>query len=775
MTSLVPHPIQDANFINEAFPFRIKMRIFAGPVKSKDRPWSAAKTVEKILGDVYFEYPDQLIRFNSPDGGAERPQELEQQALALLLEAGWVALKKYAAVVDSGALEKANLVLVTETENFSEEARAFYFKVIPLLREAGWNVEIDETFPFRPVEMKGEWYANLEKSSSASTDWFDLELGMMINGRRVNILPMLVRMLREQSTREQVQSALKSQESSFIYVPLDDGQLLPVPAEKIRFIAQTLIELHDADALTDEGKLRLSSWQSTQLVEIEAAMQAAQMRWFGDEQIRVLGGKLKDFTKIEQVEPPQGLNCDLRSYQTQGLSWLQFLRHNNLNGILADDMGLGKTIQTLAHILMEYESGRMNLPTLVVAPTSLMTNWFTESAKFAPSLKVLVLHGNDRRDLFEQINNHHLILTTYPLLSRDKEQLLKHEYHMLVLDEAQVIKNPNTMAHRIVQQIQARHRLCLTGTPMENHLGELWSLFYFLMPGFLGDQKKFNQIFRFPIEKMGDEERRQSLARRVKPFMLRRTKQQVVSELPPKTEIVQNIELLPEQRALYESIRMTMHERVQQEIRDKGLKRSHIVILDALLKLRQVCCDPRLLKLDVARNMIESAKVQFLRDTLPEMVEEKRQILLFSQFTSMLALIEQELNIMGITYVKLTGQTKDRAQPIEDFQSGKVSVFLISLKAGGTGLNLTAADTVIHFDPWWNPAVENQATDRAYRIGQEKPVFVYKLMTVGTVEEKIMAMQQRKSNLLSGIFKSNSEGEGAFLPSDLEALFEPLS
>lgn len=751
---------------------QVKLRLFAGEVKFKERPWSATKIQSKILGDLTFQYPDTAYRFD-PTNSDSPPQV--QEVIAKLAENGCSVLKSFAAIVDAEVLKNANVVLNTEPENLTDEARRFYFQVIPLLKEAGWEVDIDDSFPFRPIEMSGEWYANLDKNTSASTDWFDLELGMMIDGKRVNILPMLVRMLREQNSRDQVQIALKSQEETFIYVPLDNGQLLPVPAEKIRFIVQTLIELHDVDALTDEGKLRLSAWQSTQLVEIEAAMQAAQMRWFGDEQIRVLGTKLKDFTQIEQVPQPKGLKCDLRSYQTQGVSWLQFLRSNNLNGILADDMGLGKTIQTLSHILTEFESGRMTLPTLVVAPTSLMTNWKMEAAKFTPDLKVLVLHGNERKDLFEQIPKHHLILTTYPLLSRDKDQLMRHVYHLLVLDEAQVIKNPNTMAHRIVQQVQATHRLCLTGTPMENHLGELWSLFYFLMPGFLGDQKKFNQIFRFPIEKMGDEERRQNLARRVKPFMLRRTKNQVVSELPPKTEIVQNIELLPEQRALYESIRLTMHERVQQEIQDKGLKRSHIVILDALLKLRQVCCDPRLLKLDAARHLIESAKVQFLKEMLPEMIEEKRQILLFSQFTSMLALIEEELNSMGILYVKLTGQTKDRAQPIEDFQSGKVSVFLISLKAGGTGLNLTAADTVIHFDPWWNPAVENQATDRAYRIGQDKPVFVYKLMTVGTVEEKIMAMQQRKSNLLSGIFETKTESESAFTAEDLEALFEPLS
>jgi SNF2 family DNA or RNA helicase len=345
---------------------------------------------------------------------------------------------------------------------------------------------------------------------------------------------------------------------------------------------------------------------------------------------------------------------------------------------------------------------------------------------------------------------------------------------LLILDEAQVIKNPNTMAHRIVQQVRARHRLCLTGTPMENHLGELWSLFHFLMPGFLGDNKKFTQTFRKPIEKQQDQDRQQTLTRRVRPFMLRRTKEEVVSELPEKTEIIQHIELLPTQRDLYESVRLAMHSKIQVEIEERGLKRSQIVILDALLKMRQVCCDPRLLKIDSAKNVRESAKLQFLIDTLPEMIEENRKILLFSQFTSMLALIEIELKKLKIPYVILTGQTKDRQTPINDFQSGKVPLFLISLKAGGTGLNLTAADTVIHYDPWWNPAVENQATDRAYRIGQDKPVFVYKLVTVGTVEEKILDMQHYKAALFAGVFDGNTSGSGSITPEDLEALFEPL-
>lgn len=753
----------DPFVLNDATPH---LRILAGEIKHRDRPWSIAKSATKILGVLTFKDKEdaQHLWHKDCDFGHDFVQTL--------LDSGWGYLHEFANIVNAGSNEDAAFLL-HETDSMTEQAQYFYLNVAPKLKENGWQIEYDNSFPFRPVENVGEWYADLGAVKDGLIhDWFDLEMGLVIGGERVNILPLVVKLLRDSNTAASIRN-LAEDESSVIYIPLDDGRLLPVPSERIRYIAKTLIELHDDDSLTDAGKLRLSAWQSTQLVEIEAAMQAAQMRWFGDESIRQLGHKLKDYTTIQAVEQPASLCTELRPYQLQGISWLQFLREHNLNGILADDMGLGKTIQTLAHILVEQEEGRLTAPVLVIAPTSLMTNWRLETNRFAPSLKVLVLHGTDRHDQFDQIAHHDIVLTTYPLLARDKDVLLKHNYHLLILDEAQVIKNPNTMAHRIVQQINARHRLCLTGTPMENHLGELWSLFYFLMPGFLGDQKKFNRVFRVPIEKQGDEDRRQNLARRVRPFMLRRTKTQVVAELPPKTEIIQNVELLPEQRALYESIRLTMHERVQQEIREKGLKRSHIVILDALLKLRQVCCDPRLVKISSAQSMAQSAKMQLLMDILPEMIAENRQILLFSQFTSMLALIEVELDKLKIPYVKLTGQTKDRATVIDEFQSGKVPLFLISLKAGGTGLNLTAADTVIHYDPWWNPAVENQATDRAYRIGQDKPVFVHKLISVGTVEEKILLLQQKKADLLSGVFETGN-GEGLFTAEDLESLFEPI-
>jgi SNF2 family DNA or RNA helicase len=309
---------------------------------------------------------------------------------------------------------------------------------------------------------------------------------------------------------------------------------------------------------------------------------------------------------------------------------------------------------------------------------------------------------------------------------------------------------------------------------MENHLGELWSQFAFLMPGLLGDAKRFARVFRTPIEKKQDGERRAVLARRLKPFLLRRTKAMVAADLPPKTEMVQPLELLGPQRDLYETVRLSMHEKVREAVAAKGLARSHIIVLDALLKLRQVCCDPRLVKLAAAKRVAASAKLAHLLEMLPALIEDGRRILLFSQFTSMLDLIKPELSGAGIDYVELRGDTTDRARPVARFQKGAVPLFLISLKAGGTGLNLTAADTVIHYDPWWNPAVEDQATDRAHRIGQDKPVFVYKLVAQGTVEERMLELQARKKALAAGLYAAGGSTAAAFDAADLDRLLQPL-
>jgi SNF2 family DNA or RNA helicase len=409
-----------------------------------------------------------------------------------------------------------------------------------------------------------------------------------------------------------------------------------------------------------------------------------------------------------------------------------------------------------------------------VLPTSLVHNWCEEARRFAPGLRVLSLHGSQRKDRFDEIAEHDLVLTTYALLWRDHEALARHHYHLLILDEAQFVKNASTKSATAIRELQARHRLCLTGTPLENHLGELWSLFDFLLPGFLGTQKDFAKRWRTPIEKGGDTVRRDLLARRIRPFMLRRRKDEVAKELPAKTMIVRSVELDGAQRDLYETVRAAMQDKVREAISQQGLGRSHIVVLDALLKLRQVCCDPRLVKLAKASTIKGSAKLELLLSMLPDLIEEGRRVLLFSQFTGMLSLIAAAVEKAGIAYVTLTGDTTDRATPVRRFQAGEVPLFLISLKAGGVGLNLTAADTVIHYDPWWNPAAENQATDRAHRLGQDKPVFVYKLIVAGSIEEKIVLLQDKKAALADGILSEDATVAVKFSADDLDALFAPM-
>ena len=631
----------------------------------------------------------------------------------------------------------------------------------------GWKINIDEDFAFQFDEAE-EWYATVDDSAN---DWFKLELGIEVDGQAINLLPFLVNYL-DSIKGANVINDLQSMPDDYpLILEQDNGRYLHVPLKKVRHIIDTLIELYDPDILDDQGRLELSRYHSSQLSEL--AKQHSTMSWEGGEAVRKFGEKLQDFSGILPVDVPPSLKAELRDYQREGLNWLQFLREYDLGGILADDMGLGKTVQALAHLLIEKDQGRADCPSLVVAPTSLMVNWKREAAKFAPSLSVLILQGADRKQKFDQIPQHDIVLTTYPLLSRDTKILLEQEWHLAILDEAQHIKNPKSKAAQTASQLNAHHRLCLTGTPMENHLGELWSQFNFLMPGLLSNEKRFRKLFRYPIERKQDAARQQQLRERVAPFMLRRHKSEVATELPPKTEILSEVELDGAQRDLYETIRVSMDAKVRKAIDQKGFSRSQIVILDALLKLRQVCCHPQLLKIPSAKKVTQSAKLNQLLEMLPEMVDEGRRILLFSQFTSMLAIIEQELQKLKIDYVILTGQTRNREEPIDAFQSGKVPLFLISLKAGGSGLNLTAADTVIHYDPWWNPAAENQATDRAHRIGQDKPVFVYKMITAGTVEEKILEMQARKQQLADALFSDGSKGS-AITSEDLKSLFEPI-
>ena len=639
---------------------------------------------------------------------------------------------------------------------------AFMRHELPRLREDGWLVQVEPGFRYdlAPVD---EWYADLAEGEQDGNGWFDLELGIVVGGERHALLPLLVAMIRN-APRDFGAAALAARaDDAELLLELDDVRRVALPWGRVKPILETLGELYFADRLGTA--IRLPAMDAARLAELE---RAARLRWLGGERLRALGRKLHDFDGIRPVDVPAGLRAQLRPYQRAGLDWMQFLREYGFGGILADDMGLGKTVQTLAHILAEKEAGRLDAPALVVAPTSLMGNWQAEAARFAPGLRVLLLHGKDRKTLFDQVHTADLVLTTYALLGRDEPALRKHRYHLLILDEAQYIKNSRAKAAQTVRLLDARHRLCLTGTPVQNHLGELWSQFHFLMPGLLGDEKTFNAAFRKPVELQGDVQRKDLLARRLKPFMLRRTKDKVATELPPKTEIVLPIDLDGAQRDLYETVRVAMDKKVRDAIDSKGLARSHIVILDALLKLRQVCCDPRLL--DTATTA-GSAKLDTLLELLDTLLSEGRRVLVFSQFTSMLALIGDALRARAVDYLLLTGDTTDRTAPVAAFQRGEVGVFLISLKAGGVGLNLTAADTVIHYDPWWNPASENQATDRAWRIGQDQPVFVYKLIAHGTLEEKIQEMQRRKGELANAVLDDEGGLAAAIGPADLQVLF----
>lgn len=690
----------------------------------------------------------------------------EQQALDLLSDYGFEP-----AASRFGDLNRLELLMHPDNPALTAlRWHDFLDHGVESLRQEGWNITLDEDFDLQ-FELVGDLDAAWEESANGN-DWFEISLGFEIEGQRINLLPILVDMLTQMEDPQALRELLQRQ--PYMFVPLAGNRWAKLESQRLSGILDTLVELYDHQPLNADGNLELSKYQGTSLGEL---LNAPGMKWKGAEELLALTQKLRDFNGIQPVPLPVGLNAELRPYQHEGLNWLQFLREYQFNGILADDMGLGKTLQTLTHLLLEKQSGRMTQPTLVVAPTSLMGNWRREAARFTPELRVQVIHGTDRHQHFDNVANYDLILTTYPLMVRDEEQYLQHTFHYLILDEAQAIKNAASRTTQIIYGLKARHRLCLTGTPLENHLGELWSMYHFLMPGFLGTHDKFTRLFRSPIEKQGDGDRQWQLRKRVQPFMLRRTKELVAHELPPKTEIIRSATLEGKQRDLYETVRLAMDKKVQEEISRKGFARSQIMILDALLKLRQVCCDPRLVKLEKAQKVKESAKLELLMTLLPEMLEEGRKVLIFSQFTSMLALIEAELQQASIIYSKLTGQTKQRDEAIAHFQEGDAQVFLISLKAGGTGLNLTAADTVIHYDPWWNPAVEQQATDRAHRIGQDKPVFVYKLITEDTVEEKILKLQEKKQALADALY-SEGEGDagagGRFSSGDLMDLLKPL-
>ena len=718
----------------------------------------------------------------------------------------------------------------------------FWAEQIPKLRAEGWSVVVQPGFAHESVPVQrwklliapdtGELLGKevdgplgvrerpVQKLMLPEREgaWL-LSLGIEIDGETLDLAPMLADLLRRNARWLNARQMAAIDDIAIISLRAPGGKRIDAPAGPLKAIVGAMVDLltdPTRNQRKDGDPLHLGAWEARRIEALRAGLVQAHRvgtvngwnnAWQlqGDAGLAQLAQRLRTIGTPQPVHAPQGLQVQLRPYQLEGLAWLQYLRAQGLGGILADDMGLGKTAQALAHVLTEKNTGRLTRPALVVLPTSLLFNWQAEAARMAPGLRLLALHGPRRAHSYADITRHDLVLTTYPLLWRDVDALAAQPFHLVILDEAQMVKNAGSRSARALRKLQAPHLLCLTGTPLENHLGELWAQFDFLMPGFLGDVRSFNARWRKPIEENGETLRAQLLAQRVRPFILRRRKQDVATELPPRTETILRVQLQGKQRDLYEAVRATADKQVRRALERQSFEGAQITILDALLKLRQVCCDPRLVKgiqqgphapphlregeaflpgggpaAKRTAQTMERAKLELLADMLPALVDEGRRVLVFSQFTEMLTLAAELLDALALPYLTLTGQTppRQRGAVVRQFQAQddtSAPILLVSLKAGGVGLNLTAADTVIHLDPWWNPAVEEQATSRAHRIGQDQPVFVYKLVVEGSIEERMLELQTRKAALAQGVLGHDAEGAVKFSEADLHALLAPLS
>jgi len=592
----------------------------------------------------------------------------------------------------------------------------------------GWSIEVNET-PLRVTD-------DIDVEISSGIDWFDLNVSASFGDVRL-----------------QLPELLAAAEGRRSFLRLSDGSFGIVPASWAEALAP-VVELGKREG--DGVRFR-----PAQALLVDTMLQAKTHH--ADAAFASLRQKLTASAPEPRQEPPT-LTAELRPYQRAGLGWLHFLRSINVGGCLADDMGLGKTVQTLA-LLEGLRAEGTTRPSLVVAPRSLLFNWAAEAARFAPKLRVREHHGAERMKSAEAFNDCDVVLTTYATMRLDIAHLAGIDFEYVILDEAQAIKNATSQVAKASRLLRARHRLALSGTPIENHLGELWSLFEFLDPGLLGSSRSFQRTF---AAKTTPPERREALARALRPLILRRTKEQVAPELPERTEQTLYCELEGSQKQQYEELRDHYRAALLGRVRTGGIEKSRMQILEALLRLRQAACHPALID---PRSDVSSAKTELLMEELREVLASGHRALVFSQFTSFLAIVRRELDKQRIPYLYLDGKTADRQSLVEKFQSaGGPPLFLISLKAGGLGLNLTNADYIFLLDPWWNPAVEAQAIDRAHRIGRLRPVVAYRLIARDTVEEKILELQARKRELAESIISEDNSVLRRLEVEDLELL-----
>ena len=670
-----------------------------------------------LIGDLSFEYDGHVVPARSPARSVFEPDERR------LLLRDPAAERSFAARLEEVGFHRRTDYRQGETlellaRNLPKAARA-------LLQE-GWRVEAEGKL----YRQAGDFRIEV----TSGIDWFELHGGVTFGGQEVPLPTLLAALRRGEDL-----------------VPLGDGSFGLLPEEWLKKYV-TL-----AGVGTPEGDhLRFRRTQVGLLDVLLAEQPEARF----DKRFERARERLRQFQGIAPADPPAGFQGQLRGYQRDGLGWLHFLREFGFGGCLADDMGLGKTVQVLALLEARRElraasrKRRRPPPSLVVVPRSLVFNWKQEAARFTPKLRVLDHTGIGRGKPGEQFDDYDLILTTYGTLRRDIVDLKDYHFDYAILDEAQAIKNASSQSAKAARLLRAEHRLALSGTPVENHLGELWSLFEFLNPGMLG---KAAEIGKADVGlRNAGEETRSLLAKALRPFILRRTKEQVAKDLPEKTEQTIYCDLEPAQRKLYDELREHYRNSLLGRVARDGIRKSKIQVLEALLRLRQAACHPGLI--DKAKRSGESsAKLDVLLPQLREVFDEGHKTLVFSQFTSMLAIVKQRLDEEGIPYDYLDGRTRDRQARVERFQDDPdCKVFLISLKAGGLGLNLTAADYVFLLDPWWNPAVESQAIDRAHRIGQTRPVFAYRLIARDTVEEKVLELQARKRDLADAIITADN-------------------